>query len=146
MRPNVSHACILAAAILVGTASQAHATPPNCVLPDLIRTLDDNADELHGDYTPSVHALAECGWPAARAMLELLDSPSVDTRMHAQRVLEGVVLRAHGWRPGQGYVPGKSNEDADRALLLKHGYDFAKPPADRQRAIALWRAWLVNPR
>src|SRR5688500_4081046 len=63
------------------------------LLDSLVKTIDDNYDPLHTDYTPSVHALSSLGLPAIKAVLPVLNSPKSDTRLHAQRVVEGVIYR-----------------------------------------------------
>jgi hypothetical protein len=108
----------------------------------LVQTIDENPDLLHLDVTPSVLKLTKLGLPAAQAVLSLLDNPQQLTRMRAFRVLGNIVMRHHGWQPGEGYaVP--SQEDKVLALMQANGdYSVTAPRKKRQRAIAKWQVWL----
>jgi len=109
----------------------------------LIQTIDENPDRLHVDVTPSVLRLSELGLPAASAVIELLDSPDWMTRKRAQRVLEGIVMRRHGWRPGQGYPDPHAGQERTQAVLEANGnYQADADPEVRRRSIELWRRWL----
>lgn len=109
----------------------------------LIRTIDENPDPLHSDFTSSVLRLIELGPPAAKAVLDLLDAPEFLTRKHAQRVLEGVVMRLHGWVPGRGYPDAQSGQKKTHDLLKANGnYDPNSSSSDRRKAIEKWRQWL----
>lgn len=109
----------------------------------LIRTLDEDPDPLHSDITPSVLRLNEIGIPAAKAVLDLLDASEFLTRKRAQRVLEGVVMRIHGWVPGQGYPDAQSGQKKTQDLLKANGnYDPNSSSSDRRKAIEKWRQWL----
>lgn len=108
----------------------------------LVRTINDNADRLHLDSTPSVQRLIDLGLPAAKAILDLLDAPELQTRMRAQRVLEGVVMRHHGWKEGQGYPDDKGQEKTKALLQANLNYQADAPPAERKKAIEEWRRWL----
>lgn len=109
----------------------------------LIETIDDNPDRLHVDITPSVLRLSELGLSAARAVLELLDAPDFWTRRRAQRVLEGVVMRHHGWVPGRGYPDPHEGQEQTQALLEANGnYQADAPQEARRDAIERWRRWL----
>ena len=110
---------------------------------DLVRTIDESPDPLHVDFTPSVIILSELGPAAAQAVLDLLDAPEFLTRKHAQRVLEGVVMRLHGWVPGRGYPDAQSGQKMTQDLLKANGdYDPNSSPGDRRKAIEKWRQWL----
>lgn len=109
---------------------------------NLLQTIDDSPDRLHADFTPSVLKLIELGLPGARVVIDLLAAPKFETRRHAQRVVEGVVMRLHGWRPGQGY-PDPSGQEKTQALLTANGaYQADASPEARNQAIEKWRHWL----
>jgi hypothetical protein len=109
---------------------------------ELVRTLDEQPHPLHSDFTPSVERLIELGLPAAAAVVDLLDAPNPATRLHAQRVIEGVVMRAEGWRPNRGY-PDAAGEQRTRHVLEENGgYRYDAPPEQRRAAMERWRAWL----
>ena len=108
----------------------------------LVHTLDDHPNPLHSDITPSVEQLIEVGLPGGAAVVDLLDSPNGRTRLHAQRVVEGVVMRRNGWVPGHGF-PDRSDEEKTRQLLKANGdYRWDAPAEQRAAATAKWREWL----
>ena len=57
-----------------------------------IKTINDAADKLHLDYTPSVHCLIEIGEPALLLLTDLLVAEDEMTRLRAQRAIEGITL------------------------------------------------------
>ena len=65
----------------------------------LVLAIDERPNPLHSDITPAVLRLIELGLPAAAQVVDLLDAPNPKTRQHAQRVIEGVVMRQSGWVP-----------------------------------------------
>jgi hypothetical protein len=123
------------------------AEPTKAAIDDLVRTIDDDPDPLHNDYTPSVWKLTEAGLPGAAAVIDLLESPKELTRLHAQRVVEGVVMRRYGWVPGHG-CPDRSDCDGKTRRTLKANGDYRwdGPAAERAAAVARWREWLKNAR
>jgi hypothetical protein len=111
-------------------------------LEDLVRTINDDPDILRADYTPSVDKLIKVGEPAIPRVIDLMLSEHEDTRLRAQRVLEGVTLRQHGFVVGQGWKDDKGRERW-RTLWRQLGdLDWKAPSDDRERAVKLWRAWL----
>jgi hypothetical protein len=107
---------------------------------EYVRAIDDDPDLLHLDVTPASQALAEIGLPAVPALLDLLDADSEETRLHAQRALEMVVYRRHGFVSGRGF-PSPEAEQAARDDLIDAGYEHDDPPDRREAAIARLRAW-----
>jgi len=108
----------------------------------LITTLDENPDELHLDITPSVLKLISLGLQGADAALDLLNAPTLETRLRARRVLEGAVGAHVGWKPGQGF-PNKVAEKEFHDLVAKNGnYSAHAPEDERKEAIRKWREWL----
>src|SRR6266851_9129746 len=94
----------------------------------LVQTIDDNADILHADLTPSVQQLTRLGLPAAQAVLPLLNDPKQLTRMRAFVVLGNIVMQHHGWQAGRGYAR-PDQEDAVTALMHANGdYSVTAPP------------------
>lgn len=108
--------------------------PPNPEIARLVASLDEDADPLHSDYTPSVSALSIRGVPAARAVLHLLDVDDQMTRLHAQRVVEGVVSHEFGFRSGSGF-PSREMDDAARRWIVAWGYAYDGPSAHRREGI-----------
>lgn len=106
----------------------------------LIRTIDDAADPAHLDVTPAVSALGGLGLRAVPPLLDLLESSERMTRLHAQRALEMVVYRRHGFVPGRGF-PSDRAEQAAREELISSGYDFDAEPELRAAAIRRLRTW-----
>jgi len=107
----------------------------------LVARIDQAYDKLHSDFTPAVFALIELDLAGACAVLELLDAPLADTRLHASRVLEGVLTRRAGFVPGQGFRDRRGDDQA-RADLADIGYSYDQPLAIRRAAAARWRAWV----
>jgi hypothetical protein len=62
-----------------------------------LRTLNDAPDPLHADRTPAVQCLIEIGTPALAPLIDLLASDDRDTRMHAERAVQGVTRRRFGF-------------------------------------------------
>lgn len=112
------------------------------LIDSLVATIDVNSDMLHSDFTPSVHRLSELGIPAIVAVLPLLNNEKQDTRLHAQRVAEGVVMQMHGFVPGQGFSNNPLGEDSATIILKSIGYNYSDLPEQRQKAIENWRKWI----
>lgn len=107
-----------------------------------IRTINDAADPLHLDMTPSVSALAEMGLKAIAAIFDLLMSDDVMTRMHAQRALELNVAIRHGFRPGAGFPTLEAEALAEAEWKSNGDYDYSSSIAARVEAVNRWRRWL----
>lgn len=107
-----------------------------------IQTLNDAADELHLDMTPAVRSLGEMGLKAVPPLLDLLMNVDEMTRLHAQRALEMILSRRHGFIPAQGYSSSKA-EEAMRSEWRDHGdYDYSADANARSASVAKWREWL----
>ncbi len=106
-----------------------------------LQTLNDAADPLHLDRTPSVEALSEIGLRAAPALLRLLLAEDELTRLHSQRALQGVLARCYGFRPGYGYPTPAAAEQADATWRDYGNYDYAADAPARARAAARLREW-----
>ena len=110
----------------------------------IIRTLNDAPDQLHLDVTPAVGVLSELGLAAVSPLLDALLSEDQLTRLRAQRALEGITNRRHGFATGQGF-PTPEAEAAARAEWRANGpYDHAADAATRAAAVARWRRWLAT--
>jgi hypothetical protein len=108
----------------------------------LVKSIDDNPDILHLDYTPSVNELAEMGVPAMKAVLPLLSAKNELTRLHALRVLEHNVYNFYGFESGHGFI-AKGGEDQVRKILLQLNYDWEeKDSVKRNSAIVRWRNYI----
>lgn len=57
-----------------------------------IKTINDDEDKLHLDYTPSVHCLIEIGEPALLPLTDLLLSDDEYTRLRASRAVEEITI------------------------------------------------------
>ena len=110
----------------------------------LVRAIDEHPDKAHSDWTPAVRRLVEIGRPALGPALELMESDRYETRLRAQRVLEGVTMAVHGFRPGQGWAADDGEARWRRAWDALGALDAAAPADERRRAAALWRRWLVE--
>lgn len=111
-------------------------------LAELFLALDREPDELHGDITPAVLALIELGWVAAPGLLERMLAESADTRLHAQRAFEGILMRDFGFVSGRGFA-NRDDENRFRQLWATHGdYAYDASESNRNKAVAAWRVWL----
>ena len=136
---------VLAVLLIIAMGHRAGAQPaPSPLLADLVRTIDDDPDILHGDYTPAVWALCGRGLDGAEAILPLLEASSDTTRMHAGTVLACAVARYFRDRPGQGDT-AEAGDDRRFAQAWKAtgAYDRAAPPAARHAAALGWRRWIA---
>ncbi len=107
-----------------------------------LQTINDGADELHLDTTPSVITLAEMGLSVVTPLLALMMDNNKITRLHAQRSLELFINRRHGFSLGQGF-PSQKDEAAARAEWQANGnYDYSANEATREAAIVKWQQWL----
>ena len=123
---------------------QAPAPRPVETLDDLVRTINDNPNMRHRDYTPSVHKLIALGDASIPRMLDLMLSNDRDTRLRAQTVLQDIAVLKHGFVPGRGW-PNDASEERYRALWKSLGdLDWNAPREDRERAVKLWREWLAK--
>jgi hypothetical protein len=111
-----------------------------------LAALDDAAGPAHQDRTPAVDALGEMGLAAVPGLLDRLLADSDMTRLHAQRALESVLDRRHGFEPGRGFATPQ-HEAAARAEWQANGdYDHAASATQRAAAVTLWRRWLETAR
>jgi HEAT repeat protein len=111
---------------------------PNAVAA-LLQTLSDAPDQLHGDMTPAVFALGDMGISALPSLLDLLMDQNEVRRLHAQRAVEQIMMRRHGFQPGQGF-PDAAAEDQFRVEWKANGnYDYSAEAAARADAVEKWR-------
>jgi hypothetical protein len=109
-----------------------------------VQTLNDAPDPLHLDITPAVTALGEMGLRAVTALLDPLRSNDEITRLRAQRALEAIVARRHGFRAGKGF-PSTAAEEAMRDEWEANGsYDYSGNAVARDASLAKWRQWLAT--
>jgi hypothetical protein len=114
----------------------------DALLTELLAALDNEPDELHGDITPAVIALVKLGWPAAPGLLERMLAESADTRLHAQRAFEGILMHDFGFVRGRGFARPE-DEQRLRKLWVAHGdYAYDDDKAQRSMAVGSWRRWL----
>lgn len=111
-----------------------------------LQTLNDAPDPLHLDITPAVTALADLGFMAVPSLLSLLNNEDKLTRLHAQRALEIVISKRHGFVQGQGF-PSSEAEKGARAEWIENGdYDYRADKTSRTASIAKWQRWLESVR
>jgi hypothetical protein len=110
----------------------------------LIASINDDPDKLHSDYTPAAHRLIELGEPALAPALDLMLSDDRITRMRAQRVIEGVTMRLHGFQFGQGWKDNNDELEWRRLWQSLGDLDFDAPVESRTESVELWRRWLAD--
>lgn len=119
----------------------AHINHPDA-LNACLQTINDGADELHLDITPTGSALSDMGLAAVPSLLNLLNDDNEMPRLHAQRALELLINKRYGFILGQGF-PSQQAEAAARSEWLANGnYDYAAEEDSRTTAIAKWHQWL----
>lgn len=108
----------------------------------LIQTLNDAADPLHHDLTPAVFALGSFGLDAVSELLELLLDEDADNRLHAQRALQMIVGRLHGFEYGQGYPTPEAESEAEAEWQDNGNYEYDAPATARIASVKKWQEWL----
>jgi hypothetical protein len=104
-------------------------------------TLNDAPDPLHADRTPSVQCLIEIGEPALLPLVDRLESDDRDTRMHAERAVQGITRRRFGF-DGFAWPEGAMERWMDWWSAI--GFDSAAILLQRTEAIQRLRVWLKN--
>jgi HEAT repeat protein len=107
-----------------------------------LKTLNDAPDMAHLDMTPAVESLSEMGLDAVSPLLDLLMDDDEMTRLHAQRALEGIVNRMHGFQSGRGFPTPAAEQEMRNEWQSNGSYDYAAPVAARAAAVEKWRTWL----
>jgi hypothetical protein len=97
-----------------------------------LHTLNDAPDPLHADRTPSVQSLIEIGEPALSPLLDLLESDDRNTRIHAERAVQGITRRLFGF-DGFAWSEGAMERWMDWWSAL--GFDIDAAPTERACAI-----------
>lgn len=108
----------------------------------IIREIDQHPDKLHSDYTPSVHRLIEIGETALDPVLELMLLDRRETRLRAQRVIEGITMKLFGFEVGHGW---KSEQDSLDWQIMWHALgnlDYDDSQEKREASVDLWKQWI----
>jgi len=109
-----------------------------------VQTLGDAPDPLHADMTSSVDGLGRLGLVSVSSLLDLLMDPDMLVRLRAQRALELIVSRRHGFRAGQGF-PSPVAEEEMRAQWQANGnYRYDASSEERAAAVSKWRRWAAE--
>ena len=111
-------------------------------LRDLIKTIDDDVNINHIEFTPSVHELIDMGSEVYPAMLDLMRDPGSLTRLHAKTVLYYSVAGLFGYNLSSGWAT-PSGEARFFGFWVKLGnlrHDGSE--RDRERSIVLWKKWI----
>ncbi len=111
---------------------------------DLIQHINESPDKLHGDHTPASMQLIDLGEAALDAVLQLMLDQDPDTRLRAQRVMEGITMKVHGFIPGRGWESPAGEmqwRDFWRAL---GNVNWEAPLDARKQGVALWTHWLAQ--
>src|SRR3954453_4329678 len=104
-----------------------------------LRTLNDAPDPLHADRTPAVQCLIEIGTPALAPLIDLLASDDRNTRMHAERAVQGITRRRFGF-DGFAWPEGAMERWMDWWSAI--GFDIDAPLPQRTLAVERLRAGL----
>ena len=103
-----------------------------------LRTLNDDADPLHADRTPAVQRLIEIGEPALLPLIDLLDSDDRDTRIHAERAVQGITRRRFGF---DGFAWPDEAMERWMEWWETIGFDVDATPSERAQSIERLRNW-----
>ena len=106
-----------------------------------VNTLSDAPDPLHADMTSSVDGLGHLGLTAVPSILDLLMDPDVLIRLRAQRALELIVSRRHGFRAGAGFPSSAAEEEMRKEWTANGDYHYDAGSKERAAAVAKWRGW-----
>lgn len=104
-----------------------------------IAKLTDDADPLHNDMTPAVFALADIGAPAIPAILDVMLEDSRARRLVAQRALERIVMRRHGFVEGHGFTSAAAEQAFLDEWRTKGDYAYDADPEARRASVGKWR-------
>ena len=123
-----------------GTAAELARRGDAGALAACVRTIDDNPDAGHLDFTPASRALGAMGLRAVPALLELLLAAREDTRLRAQHALTRIIYEQHGYDMARGFATAAA-EDAARSDLRMAGYDFQAGTEEREAAVRRLQRW-----
>jgi hypothetical protein len=104
-----------------------------------LRTLDDAPDPLHADRTPAVQCLIEIGEPALSPLVDLLAADDRDTRIHAERAVQGITRRRFGF---DGFAWPAGAMERWMKWWSDIGFDSGAAPPQRAAALERLRAGL----
>lgn len=109
-----------------------------------LRTLNDGADELHLDMTPSVQSLGGMGLKVVPSLLDLLLEEDEMTRLHAQRALELILSRRQGFVAGKGFPSSAAEAEMRSEWAANGNYDYSNDTDSRAASVAKWHLWLAE--
>lgn len=109
----------------------------------LLKRINKDPDKLHSDYTQAVNDLIKIGAPALKhGVLELLVSDDINTRMRAQRVLEGITMAEMGFVAGHGWQGGNREGEWSRLWEANGSYDWHFAKQLRHASYQKWVQWV----
>ena len=110
----------------------------------LIATLNERPDLLHSDYTPAVHELIKIGQPAIEPLLDVMLDANEGTRKRAERALDGITSKMHGFRAGQGWNDPHGEGRFRKFWKSLGSYNWDDSEQSRRTSIAKWRDWVAS--
>jgi hypothetical protein len=117
---------------------------PEDEIGELIDRINERPDKLHGDYTPASQQLIAIGERALGAVLPLMLNDDPTTRLRAQRVLEGITMKAHGFTVGRGWETPIGEKHFREFWRGLGGLNWQSPRDAREKSVALWTRWLAQ--
>jgi HEAT repeat protein len=109
-----------------------------------VQTLGDAPDPLHADMTSSVDGLGRLGLTAVPSIIDLLMDPDKLIRLRAQRALELIMSRRHGFRDGEGFPSPAAEEEMRKEWRANGDYRYDAASQKRATAVAKWRGWAAQ--
>ena len=126
-------------AIRASAAAALHGMAHPEALNACLKTLNDDADKLHADYTPSVHCLIEIGLIALMPLTDSLLAADEMTRLRAQRAVEGITQNI--WI--QKVSDKEIAEEEWRSWWTSLGYRYDQNDIhQRERGVLSLRNWI----
>jgi hypothetical protein len=110
----------------------------------LVRTINDNPNKLHSQYTPSVEGLISIGAPAIPRLLDLMETGDYMTRMRAEAALERITMEAYGFVPGRGWSRPTGQDEWGYLWESLGSLDYKACEEMRRHSVALWRRWFAE--
>ncbi len=104
-----------------------------------IRTINDDADMLHVESTPSVRRLIESGKPAILPLTELMLSGNEITRLRASKAIEEITYNMMNNPKNE-----KKNLEKWRVWWKEIDLKYKDPIEKRKVAVEKLKKWLAN--
>jgi hypothetical protein len=111
----------------------------------LIKSINENPDQNHIDWTPSVERLIVIGNPSLHPCLNLiLLSEDKLERRRASNVIYTVTAKWYGFIPGQGFSREDDEKEHAQLYSVLGNLDPDASLKERKSQIAKWKEYLIK--